>query len=172
MKNITRRNFLKAAVSLASLFVPKGKVELDTKPNIYAIVDETLPGETVTEWQRYPAVSEWISVKDRVPTLEDGCKFLTYSTKWGYCMASVSLCDGTHSITHWQLLPGPPSVFDLLSDFNETVQGEADIPKHDQVDSFEVVAEPELWENFSAAFDACDCQFDVQVHYEQCETES
>lgn len=50
------------------------------------------------------------------------------------------------------------TIYDLLSDFNETVQVEADKPKRDQADSLEI----------KNALDACDCQFDVQVHYEQC----
>lgn len=50
----SRRDFLRAAsMAFASLFAPKVKAEAD-RPNVYAIVDETLPDETITEWQRYP----------------------------------------------------------------------------------------------------------------------
>ena len=123
--------------ALATVFVPKPKdVEV-------VVEDEAI----VNKFKR-------VSVKERAPTQDDGYNFLAYSTKWGNCLASVCLCDGSTSITHWMPLPDEPpdepsvTIYDMLDDFNETITANADAPKGDPVDTLEVLVEPDLYEQF------------------------
>lgn len=140
MKSSRRNFLKLASSAFASLFAPKVKVEPDNqgasgivskptgtifdlmsdfnetvqteadKPNVYAIVDETLPDETITEWQRYPVRDCQFDVQvhyDKcdvqpdeyrlAPEWEDALRARTWNANLAYAQKK----HGTWQMTHY-----------------------------------------------------------------------